>query len=54
MVTQSAVVIGDQIQHAAALAKPEMDLQIEVVHALEDFAKGAQITLGEHHNIASP
>jgi hypothetical protein len=28
-----------------------MDLQIEVAHALKDFAKRAQVKLGGHHNV---
>src|SRR5262249_39427703 len=40
-----------QIQQAAAWAKSEMDLQVEVASALKDFARRAQITLEGHHNI---
>ena len=51
IVSHSAVVLADQIQKAAAWAKSEMDLQIEVAGALKDFARRAQITLEGHHNI---
>jgi len=51
IVAHSAVVLADQIQKAAAWAKSEMDLQIEVAGALKDFARRAQITLEGHHNI---
>jgi len=52
IVSRSAVTLAEQIQAAAAWAKSEMDLQIEVAHALKDFAKRAQITLeGGHHNV---
>jgi hypothetical protein len=50
-VSHSAVVVADQIQKAAAWAKSEMDLQIEVAGALKEFAKKAQIKLEGHHNI---
>jgi SAM-dependent methyltransferase len=50
-IAESAVILSDQIQNAAALAKSEMELQIEVAHALKDFARRAQITLEAHHNI---
>jgi hypothetical protein len=51
IVSHSAVVLADQIQKAAAWAKSEMDLQIEVAGALKEFARRAQITLEGHHNI---
>jgi hypothetical protein len=51
IVSHSAVVLADQIQKAAAWAKSEMDLQIEVASALKDFARRAQIALEGHHNI---
>ena len=46
-----AVVLADQIQKAAAWAKSEMDLQIEVAGALKEFAREAKIKLDAHHNI---
>ncbi len=51
IVSHSAVVLADQIQKAAAWAKSEMDLQIEVAGALKEFARRAKITLEVHHNI---
>jgi hypothetical protein len=51
IVSHSAAVLAEQIQAAAAWAKSEMDLQVEVAGALKDFAKRAQITLGGHHNV---
>lgn len=51
IVAQSAVVIADQIQKAAAWAKSEMDLQVEVAGALKAFAREAKITLEGHHNV---
>ncbi len=51
IVSQRAVVIAEQIQKAAAWAKSEMDLQIDVASALEAFARDAKITLGGHHNV---
>src|SRR5437667_153998 len=52
IVSQRAVIIADQIQKAAAWAKSEMDLQIEVAGALKDFAREAKINpLEGHHNI---
>jgi N-6 DNA Methylase len=51
IVSHSAVVLADQIQRAAAWAKSEMDLQIEVAGALKEFARKAKITLEVHHNI---
>ena len=50
-IAERAVILSDQIQNATALAKSEMELQIEVAHALKDFARRAQITLEGHHNI---
>ena len=46
-----AVVLADQIQKAAAWAKSEMDLQIEVAGALKEFAREAKIKLDAHHNV---
>ena len=51
IVTRSAAVIAEQIQKAAALAKSEMDLQIDVAAALKKFAADAKITLEGHHNV---
>ncbi len=52
IVGHSAAVLAEQIQAAAAWAKSEMDLQVEVAGALKDFKKRAQITLqGGHHNV---
>jgi hypothetical protein len=51
IVTRSAAVIAEQIQMAAALAKSEMDLQIDVAAALKKFASDAKITLEGHHNV---
>src|SRR2546425_12283178 len=51
IVSHSAVVLADQIQKAAAWAKSEMDLQVEVAGALKEFARRAQITLEGHHNV---
>jgi hypothetical protein len=52
IVSQSAVVIAEQIQNAAAWAKSEMDLQVEVAGALKEFARMAKINpLEGHHNI---
>lgn len=51
IVSHSAVVLADQIQKAAAWAKSEMDLQVEVAGALKDFARRAQIKLEGHHNV---
>jgi hypothetical protein len=51
IVSHSAVVLADQIQKAAAWAKSEMDLQIEVAGALKEFARKAKITLEVHHNV---
>src|SRR5713226_2892455 len=51
IVSHSAVVLADHIQKAAAWAKSEMDLQIEVAGALKEFARRAKITLDAHHNI---
>jgi ribosome-associated translation inhibitor RaiA len=44
-------VIAEQIQKAAAWAKSEMDLQIEVAAAPNAFARDAKITLEGHHNV---
>ena len=43
--------IAEQIQKAAAWAKSEMDLQIDVAAALKAFARDAKITLEGHHNV---
>ena len=51
IVSHSAAVLAEQIQAAAAWAKSEMDLQVEVAGALKDFAKRAQIKLEGHHNV---
>src|SRR5579864_3338939 len=51
IVSHSAVVLADQIQKAAAWAKSEMDLQVEVAGALKEFARQAKITLDVHHNV---
>jgi thiamine biosynthesis lipoprotein ApbE len=52
IISQSAVVIADQIRNAAALAKSEMDLQVEVAGILKGFARDAKIDLSEgHHNV---
>jgi methylase of polypeptide subunit release factors len=52
IVSQSAVVIAEQIQNAAAWAKSEMDLQVEVAGALKEFARQAKINpLEGHHNV---
>src|SRR5579862_5846173 len=51
IVSHSAVVLADQIQKAAAWAKSEMDLQIEVAGSLKEFAKRAQVKLEGHHNV---
>ena len=51
IVGQSAAVIAEQIRRAAAMAKSEMDLQIDVAGALRKFAGDAKITLEGHHNV---
>ena len=51
IVSRSAATVAGQIQAAAAWARSEMDLQIEVVAALKGFARQAQITLEGHHNV---
>jgi hypothetical protein len=51
IVSHSAATLAEQIQAAAAWAKSEMDLQIEVAGALKEFARRAQIKLEGHHNI---
>ena len=52
IVSQRAVVIAEQIQNAAAWAKSEMDLQVEVAGALKGFAREAKINpLEGHHNV---
>lgn len=50
-IAESAVILSDQIHAAAALAKSEMDLQIEVAGALKDFTRRAKLNpLEGHHN----
>jgi hypothetical protein len=51
IVTRSAAAIADQIRAAAALAKSEMDLQIDVAGALKKFAADAKINVEPHHNV---
>jgi hypothetical protein len=51
IVSHHAVAVAGQIQAAAAWAKSEMDLQIEVAAALKDFGRQAHITLEVHHNV---
>ena len=51
IIGRRAVVLADQIQKAAAWAKSEMDLQIEVAGALKEFAREAKIKLDAHHNV---
>ena len=52
IVSESAVVIAQQIQSAANWAKSEMDFQIEVAGILKDFARKAKINLSDaHHNV---
>ena len=52
IVSQSAVVIAEQIRNAASWAKSEMDLQVEVAGILKDFARQARIDLSQgHHNV---
>ncbi len=51
IVSHSAVTLAEQIHAAAAWAKSEMDLQVEVAGALKDFAKRPQIKLEGHHNV---
>jgi hypothetical protein len=52
IVNHSAVDLSEQIRAAAAWAKSEMDLQVEVAGALKEFARRAGITLeGGHHNV---
>ncbi len=51
IIGRRAVVLADQIQKAAAWAKSEMDLQVEVAGALKEFAREAKIKLDAHHNI---
>jgi hypothetical protein len=50
-IAESAVILSDQIQTAAAWAKSEMDLQIEVAGALKKFARKAKISLEGHRNV---
>src|ERR1017187_10020035 len=51
IVSHGAVLLAEQIQAAAAWAKSEMDLQLEVAGSLKEFAKRAQIKLDGHHNV---
>ena len=51
ILSHSAATLAEHIQAAAAWAKSEMDLQIEVAGALKDFAKRAQVNLEGHHNV---
>jgi hypothetical protein len=52
IVSQSAVVIAEQIRNAASWAKSEMDLQFEVAGFLKDFARQAKINpLEGHQNV---
>src|SRR5205085_2932755 len=51
IVSHSAVVVAEQIQHAAAWAGSEMDLQVEVAGALKEFARKADVKIEGHHNI---
>ncbi len=51
IVTRNAAAIADQIRGAAALAKSEMDLQIDVAAALKKFAGDAKINMEPHHNV---
>ena len=51
VVSHSAVLFAEQVEAAAAWAKSEMDLQIEVAGALKEFAKRAQIKLEGHNNV---
>ena len=51
IITRSAATIADQIRGAAALARSEMDLQIDVAAVLKKFASDAKITLEGHHDI---
>ena len=50
-IAESAVILAEQIQTAAAWAKSEMDLQVEAAGALKEFARKAKISLEGHHNI---
>jgi hypothetical protein len=51
IVTRSAAAIADQIRRAAALARSEMDLQIDVAAALKKFAGDAKISLQGQNNV---
>lgn len=51
IVGQRAVVIAEQIRNAAAWAKSEMDLDVDVAAALKAFARDAKIALEGHHNV---
>src|SRR5215510_5027230 len=51
IVSHSSIVLAEQVQKAAAWAKSEMDLQVEVASALKGFARRAQVKLGGHHNV---
>jgi hypothetical protein len=49
IVSQSAIVIAEQIRNAASWAKSEMDLQVEVAGFLKDFARQARTNPLEGH-----
>ena len=52
IVSESAVVIAEQIQQAAGWAKSETDLQVEIAGMLKDFARRAKINpLELHQNV---
>jgi hypothetical protein len=52
IVSHSAATLAEQIRNAAAWAKSELDLQIEVTAALKDFARPAKVeSLQGHHNV---
>jgi hypothetical protein len=44
-VSESAAVLAEQIRNAAAWAKSELDLQMEVAGTLKEFARRAKVTL---------
>jgi hypothetical protein len=51
IVSHSAATLAEHIQAAAAWAKSETDLQIEVAGALKEFKRRARIELQGHHNV---
>jgi SAM-dependent methyltransferase len=51
IVVRNAIIVAEQIHNAAAWAKSEMDLQVEVAGALKGFARHAKIMLEGHHNV---